>query len=302
MATSIKNFETISDFNQMLGVDTLHPLVSVICLDNSKPMHHLRHTMSFYAIFLKDEKNCDIVYGRKHYDYDQGSVVCLAPGQVIGIEDTGEIFQPKGWALFFDPQLIHGTQLGQNIHSYHFFTYEVNEALHLSNDERQTFILCLQQIRQELQNNVDHLSKRLISSYIEILLNYCQRFYERQFNTRREANSDVLMRFEQLLNKYFEGNNAMINGLPTVNYCASKLFLSANYFGDLIKKETGKTPRDYITAKILQTIKSRLAHTDKSITQIADELGFQYPQHLSKFFKKETGYSPINYRKQILNT
>ena len=252
---NILNVETVTEYNDMLGVETLHPLVSVIDLSEAKPMRHMRHTFSFYVIFLKEEKNCELIYGRQRYDYQKGSVVCLAPGQVIGVEDTGEIFQPKGYALCFDPELIRGTTLGRHIAEYTYFSYEVNEALHLSDRERALFIDCLEKIRLELEHAIDRLSKRLISTSIELLLDYCLRFYERQFVTRQNVNSDILIRFESLLNGYFTSGIAKQKGLPTVKYCANELCLSPNYFGDLIKKETGKTAQEYIQFKVMDIAK-----------------------------------------------
>ena len=298
MKTDLLNIETITEYDDMLGVETLHPQVSVIDLSKAKPMHHLRHTFSFYVIFLKDEKNCDLIYGRQRYDYQKGSVICLAPGQVIGIEDTGEEFQPQGYALCFHPDLIRGTNLGRSIKEYTFFSYEVNEALHLSERERHTFIDCLMNIQEELQHSIDRLSKRLIANHIGLLLNYCLRFYERQFITRQNANRDILTRFERFLNLYFADENAMQKGLPTVKYCAAELCLSPNYFGDLIKKETGKTALEYIHDKIIDIAKERLLLPDHSISEVAYQLGFQYPQHFTRVFKKATGMTPHEYRKQ----
>lgn len=298
MKTDLLNIETTTEYDDMLGVETLHPQVSVIDLSKAKPMHHLRHTFSFYVIFLKDEKNCDLIYGRQRYDYQKGSVICLAPGQVIGIEDTGEEFQPQGYALCFHLDLIRGTNLGRSIKEYTFFSYEVNEALHLSERERHTFIDCLMNIQEELQHSIDRLSKRLIANHIELLLNYCLRFYERQFITRQNANRDILTRFERFLNLYFADENAMQKGLPTVKYCAAELCLSPNYFGDLIKKETGKTALEYIQDKIIDIAKERLLLPDHSISEVAYQLGFQYPQHFTRVFKKATGMTPHEYRKQ----
>lgn len=296
MKTSLLNIETVTEYDDMLGVETLHPLVSVIDLSQAKPMHHMRHTFSFYVIFLKDEKNCDLIYGRQRYDYQKGSVVCLAPGQVIGIEDTGETFQPQGYALCFHPDLIRGTNLGRSIKEYTFFSYEVNEALHLSERERHIFIDCLQNIQEELQHSVDRMSKRLITNHIELLLNYCLRFYERQFITRQDAHRDILTRFETFLDQYFTGDNAAQKGLPSVKHCASELCLSTNYFGDLIKKETGRTALEYIQDKIISIAKEQLLLPSESISQIAYQLGFQYPQHFTRVFKKATGMTPNEYR------
>lgn len=296
MENRLLNIETVSEYNDMLGVETLHPQVSVIDLSKACPMRHMKHTFSFYVVFLKDEKNCNLIYGRQRYDYSKGSVICLAPGQVIGIEDTGEEFQPQGYALCFHPDLIRGTNLGRNMNEYTFFSYEVNEALHLSERERNTFIDCLQKIRQELQHSIDRLSKRLIANNIELLLNYCLRFYERQFETRHDTNHDILTRFETLLECYFAGDNAQQKGLPSVKYCASELCLSPNYFGDLIKKETGRTALEYIQNKIISIAKERLLIPSNSISQTAYGLGFQYPQHFTRVFKKATGITPNEYR------
>lgn len=299
MDKKLLNIETISEYNDMLGVETLHPLVSVIDLSRSKPMKHMRHTFSFYVVFLKDEKNCDLLYGRQRYDYQKGSVIALAPGQVIGIEDTGEEFQPQGWALCFHPDLIRGTTLGRNMKEYSYFSYEVNEALHLSEKERTVFIDCLEKIQHELQYAIDRLSKRLIATNIELLLDYCLRFYERQFVTRNQVNHDILTRFERLLDDYFTGEQAGQNGLPSVKQCANQLFLSPNYFGDLIKKETGRTAQEYIQSKLINIAKERVLDPSKSLSQVAYDLGFQYPQHFTRLFKKLVGQTPNEYRARI---
>lgn len=299
MNKEILNIETISEYNDMLGIETLHPAVSVIDLSKAKPMKHLRHTFSFYTMYLKDEKNCDLLYGRQKYDYQKGSVVCLAPGQVIGIEDTGEVFQPKGWALCFHPDIIRGTPLGRIIKEYTFFSYEVNEALHLSTREREEYLSCLDKISHELEHNIDHLSKRLISSNIQLLLDYCLRFYERQFITRSNVNNDIIIKFDNLLDDYFSDETTERNGLPSVKYCAGRMCLSPNYFGDLIKKETGKSAQEYIQFKMIDIAKERVLDISKSISQIAYELGFQYPQHFTRVFKKLEGQTPNEYRNSI---
>ena len=298
MAEKLLNIATVTEYNDMLGVETLHPLVSVIDLSKAKPMHHLRHTFSFYTIYLKDEVNCEILYGRGKYDYRKGSVICLAPGQVIGIEDNGEEFQPKGWALCFDTELIHGTSLGRGIKEYSFFSYNVNEALHLSEQERVIFLDCLNKISMELRHSIDRLSRRLIATNIELLLNYCLRFYERQFITREAAHSDVLARFEELIDNYINSSRPLTEGLPTVRWCASQLCLSPNYFGDLIKKETGRNAKEYIQSKIIELAKERLLAQSKSISEIAYSLGFQYPQHFTRLFRNIVGISPKQYRTQ----
>lgn len=299
MSDGLLNIRTITEYNDMLGVETRHPLVSVINLYETRPMRHMRHTFSFYAVYLKDEKNCEITYGRQKYDYSSGSVVCLAPGQVIGIEDTGETFQPKGYALLFHPDIIHGTSLGHAMKDYTFFSYNVNEALHLADNERATFIDCLKKIDDEFAHQPDRLSKRLISKNIELLLDYCLRFYNRQFITRQQAGNGVVSRFDTLLDDYVNSGRMCIDGIPSVKYCAEQLCLSPNYFGDLIKKETGKTPQEHIRSKVIEAVKEQLMSTRQSLSEIAYAMGFEYPQHMTRMFKKETGMSPNEYRKEF---
>ncbi len=297
MDKNIINIETIDEYNRILGIETHNPLVSVIDFSKAKPMHHLKSIMGFYAVFLKEVKCGDLIYGRQRYDYQAGTVVCLAPGQVIGVEDNGEVFQPKGWALLFHPDLIRGTSLGRTMREYRFFSYESNEALHLSDRERMVFMDCLQKIQDEIQHDIDRMSRRIITKGIEMLLDYCLRFYERQFITRENVNSDILTRFEDLLDNYFaDKDNAHHQGLPSVKYCATQLCLSPNYFGDLIKKETGITAQDYIQAKIMNIAKERVLDPTKSISQISYDLGFQYPQHFTRMFKKSVGQTPSEYR------
>lgn len=300
METKLLNIETVAEYNDMLGVETRHPLVSVIDLTKAKPMRHLRHTFGFYTVFLKEAKCGDLIYGRQYYDYQEGTVVCLAPGQVIGIEDNGETFQPKGWALCFHPDLIRGTSLGSHIKEYSYFSYEVNEALHLSQQEREIFVDCLHKISHELEHSIDRLSRRLIATNIELLLDYCLRFYERQFITREHVNNDILTRFETLLDRYFESGRAQQEGLPSVKWCAGELCLSPNYFGDLMKKETGKTAQEHIQFKLIDIAKELVLNPGRSISQISYELGFQYPQHFTRMFKKVVGMTPNEYREKTV--
>ena len=292
----IIHIENIFQYNERVGVETLHPLVSVIDMSQARRLSHQRQTYGFYTVFLKEVKCGDMIYGREYYDYQEGTIVCLAPGQVIGFEDNGEVFQPKGWALLFHPDLIRGTSLGRNMKNYTFFSYEVNEALHLSEQERQVVVDCLRRIRHELQHGVDRHSKTIIAMNIELLLDYCVRFYERQFITRNEVNRDILVRFENVLDEYFVSDRPQQIGLPSVGYCAGKLHLSPNYFGDLIKKETGRTAQEHIQMKLIDLAKERVFDTGKSISEIAYELGFKYPQHFTRLFKRIVGQTPNKYR------
>lgn len=296
MEKKIVNIDSVDAYNKLLGLETLHPLVSVIDMSAAGRIKHMRHAFGLYVIFLKEVKCGDLRYGRHYYDYQEGTLVCVAPGQVVGVEDNGEVFQPKGRALVFHPDLIRGTSLGQRIKEYTFFSYESNEALHLSERERAMVIECLDKIRHELEHAIDRHSKRLIAINIELLLDYCLRFYERQFITRSEVNRDVLTRFERLLDDYFAGDRALQEGLPSVKYCAGELCLSPNYFGDMVKKETGKTAQEYIQLKLVDSAKERVLDPDKTISQVAYEMGFQYPQHFTRLFKKVVGCTPNEYR------
>lgn len=296
--TGILQVDSVCQYNEMMGVETLHPLVGVIDLSKCSPRRYVRYSVGFYTIFLKEVKCGDIRYGRSYYDYQEGTLVFLAPGQVIGIEDNGQTYQPKGWALTFHPDLLRGTELGRTIKEYSYFSYEVNEALHLSEQERQTVVECLQNIESELRRTIDKHSRPLIVSNITLLLNYCMRFYERQFVTRNHINRDVLSKFERLLDEYFQSGGPEKNGLPSVRYFADRLCLSSNYFGDLIKRETGRSAQEQIQAHVIGLAKDRLFDLGKSISQIAYELGFQYPQHFSRMFKKAVGKTPLEYRSQ----
>lgn len=293
----IQKFNTIDEYNKTMRVETLHPLVSII--DLSKASHPEEypegHSFGFYTIFLKDVNCGNIKYGRNYYDYQEGTLVFLAPDQVVKIENRLP-HQPKGWALLFHPDLIRGTTLGRTIKEYTFFSYEVREALHLSEQERQTVMECFYNIQSELHHNIDKHSQRLIVSNIELFLNYCTRFYDRQFITRKHVNSDVLSRFETLLNNYFKSEMPQQIGLPSVKYCAGELHFSANYLGDLLKKETGKSAQEHIQLHLIEVAKEKMFEKNKSVSEIAYELGFEYPQYFSRLFKKRVGVSPNEYR------
>jgi len=280
----------------MMGLDTLHPLVSIIDFAKLKPFVFKKTQINLYAIFLKDIKCGNITYGINNYDYEEGTLIFISPGQVYGIDSNGEKRQAAGNAIIFHPDLIHGTSLGKNIKDYTFFSYEVNEALHLSAREREVINDTIEKIRYELEHPIDAHSKTLIVSYIELFLNYSKRFYERQFNTRNHVNKDVLVRFEKILDEYFSSEKPLEFGSPSVSYCAERLFLSPNYLGDLLKKETGKSALEHIQLKMIDVAKEKIYDSSKSISDIAYELGFKYPQHFTRMFKKSVGMSPNEYR------
>ena len=297
MDNSIISLDSVDKYNRLFGLETLHPLVSVVDLSQaSKSPTHFTINYGVYALYLKETVCGDIRYGKQTYDYQEGTITSFAPGQVAEIE-MAEGVKPKAYGILFHPDLIKGTPLGSEIKRYSFFSYKSNEALHISDDEKKIIMDCLSKIQMELEHAIDRLSKRLIAGNIQLLLDYCLRFYERQFNTRAVVNKDILSRFESLLDDYFDNGRTRTEGLPTVKYFADKVFLSPNYFGDLIKKETGKTAQAYIQTRLIDAAKEMIAGSDKTMSQIAYELGFQYSQHFNRLFKKNVGYTPNEYRR-----
>lgn len=296
MKEEVIELDTVDKYNKFFGVETYHPMVTVVDLSKiTQPAQPFTINYGIYALFLKDTLCGDITYGRQPYDYQEGTIVCFAPGQVASIH-AQEGTRPTGYGLLFHPDFIRGTQLGHDIRNYSFFSYEAREALHLSEEERHTVIDCLHKIDMELRRPADKHSRRLITANIGLLLDYCMRFYERQFTTREASNKDIIVRFEQLLDEYFDGQTPQEEGLPTVKYFAERVFLSPNYFGDMISKQTGKTASEYIQSKVVERAKDMLLSTTKPMSEIAYSLGFQYPQHMSRMFKRVVGHSPNEYR------
>lgn len=293
----IIKMDSVDVYNELYGLETLHPLVTVVDLTKARNVvNHVRMNYGIYALYLKERKSCDIKYGRRHYDYQEGTIVCFAPGQLAQTETVEDEVRPEVYGLLFHPDLIRGTTLGRNIEKYTFFSYAVNEALHLSKSERQTIMNCLHEIQSELEHAIDKHSRELLCMNIELLLSHCLRFYERQFITREVANTDILVKFERLLAGYFQDKLPQSEGLPTVGYFADKLCLSPNYFGDLIKKETGISAIEHIQNKLMDMAKERILGTDDTMSEISYELGFQYPQHFGRLFKQKVGCTPNEYR------
>jgi len=286
--------DSIDAYNKLYGLATYHPLVSVIDLKEAKrSVNHIRMSYGVYALFLKNGVNCSIKYGRRQYDYQEGTVVSFSPGQVVDVEMEKDEFAPDVIGLLFHPDLIYGTPLGEKISSFNFFGYSQMEALHLSEDERSRFLDCLDRVKEETQHPVDSHSAALISANIQVLLEYLHRFYDRQFITRHKINSEVVKRFEQELKSYFGTPRQTI---PNVAYFAEKVNLTPGYFGDLIRKETGSTPKDLISLHLISVAKQRLVNTNDDVSVIAYGLGFEYPAHFSRMFKRVTGQSPTDYR------
>ena len=290
--------QTISELHEIAGFEKpKHPLVTVI--DYSKvnvidTPEHGSFICSFYSINFKN--HCSFVYGRQAFDHKEGTLHCTAPEQVITFDRKKEEGSTEGWGLYFHPELIRNTSLGKKIHEYSFFLYTENEALHLSDHEKQTLLSILKQMEKEYNTNIDHYSHDLIITNIELLLNYCKRYYGRQFITRTNQNKDILVRFETFISDYFNSGQLKNNGLPTVKQCAEKMNLSPNYFSDLLKSETGKNAQEHIHYHLLEKAKTLLKNSNRTINEIAYELGFEYPQNFSKLFKKKVGTTPTLYR------
>jgi AraC-like DNA-binding protein len=291
------DLESISDLHDLVQYPRpRHPLISVI--DHTdfyarRPKGNALFRFGFYTISCKKFEGL-LYYGKSHYDFREGSLLFTAPGQVIG--SGPDIKVDEGWALFIHPDLLHGTDLGKKMHQYSFFNYEVNEALHISEEESKIIKDCVDKIAREYTQSIDKHTQGVIVSNIELLLNYCNRFYDRQFYTRAKVNTDVVQRFEALLKNYFSQSTLIESGLPAVTYFASKLNLSPNYLSDLLQKFTGKSTVEHIHLELVDKAKSLLWGTESSISEIAYELGFEYPSHFTKIFKAKTGKSPSEYR------
>lgn len=298
---NILDINTVGDYLALRKQEVLHPMVGFVNFDEvveeGKAIHgYDAIRFNCYAVFLKDAMGCKLKYGGKDYDYDEGSLVFVGPGQVVGLTYDDPNYRPEGYALLFHPDLLLGSELGHKIQAYSFFSYSVKEALHLSIKERKVVLSVFDKIQYELDQNLDKHSKKLIVANIELFLDYSLRFYDRQFLTRELAHQSSLENFDVLLNDYFNSEKPYKHGLPSVSYFAEYLHLSANYFGDLVKKETGYSAQEYIQNKLITIAKEKVFDPNKSISEIAYELGFKYPQHFSRLFKQKVGYSPNEFR------
>ena len=290
---------TVQDFNDYQGMETLHPLVSVVHVENTEHIKECVMHYGLYAIYLKENKGCKISYGRTPYDFDEMTVTSFAPGQVVNVEPNPDVPFAKFTALVFHPDLLNRTALGRQISRYEFFGYSSTEALHLSAQEVEVFRGVLTMIEQELHRAIDKHTRELIVSNIELLLNYCLRFYDRQFITREEINHSVVKKFIELLDKYIS-TKALRDGLPTVAYFADKCCLSNGYFGNLVRVETGRTAKDIISDHLLAHAKQLLNDEMMTVTMISNRLGFEYPQHFVRFFKSHIGKTPSAYRNALI--
>lgn len=293
-------FDTIQQINDYYGVPTLHPMVSVIHLERYNENESSKYQVYYgvYAIWLKETKGCNLSYGRTPYNFDEETVTSFEPGQTITVEVTDKSIRPRCVGLFFHPDFLQRTNLGRNIRRYEFFSYRSSEALHLSEAEVIVFKQVIDMIDMEMKHSIDNHTRELIISNIELLLNYCLRFYDRQFVTREEINHSVVKQFDVLLSEFIR-ERASTEGLPTVNYFADKCCLSTGYFGQLVKMETGRTAKDFINDYLVIAAKEYLNDEQLTVNRVGELLGFEYPQHFVRFFKQHTGMTPSEYRCSI---
>ncbi|MGX1929343.1 helix-turn-helix domain-containing protein [Flagellimonas sp. 2504JD4-2] len=296
----IIHIKSITEANSMFGMPPpKHPLVSVIWAKDLPHFHEfegVRINTNLFAVSLKDGITGSMGYGRNSYDFTEGMMVFSKPNQVMTFEEKNVEEDAKGWLLVFHPDLIRKSELGRTIDNYSFFDYEVHEALHLSDEEKATLTDLVLKIETEINQNIDKHSQKLIIANIELILDYCNRYYDRQFYVRTNLHQDHISEFESLLKDYFISEKPSELGLPTVRYCGERLNMSPNYLSDLLKKETGMSAKEHINAFIVNKAKNKLLGSTDSVSEIAYSLGFEYPQHFSKLFKSKTGMSPVKYR------
>ena len=290
--------DSLKTYNELYGLKTSHPLIGVLDLkDATKIVNHIEMKFEVYALFLKQGTQCTLKYGRKSYDYQDGTIVSLAPGQVVVLDDEKDELGPKVVGLMFHPDLLYGTPLASKLKDFEFFSFSPTESLHLSEKEREKFNFYIDLIREELERPIDSHTASVLSAHIQLLLEHLDRFYDRQFITRHKVNTDIVSQFQLNLQNYFKENE--IVNIPNVGYFAEKAFLTTGYFSHLIKKETGMSPKDLISLRLIDEAKRRLIETNQDISVIAYSLGFDYPAHFSRLFKKLTGFTPKEYRFKV---
>ncbi len=296
----IIKIKSISEVHDFYGfAKPKHPLVSVLPIDErmtNVDYGDASYTFDFYQISLKEGMKGALSYGRNSYDFQEGTITFIQPNQTVKVNQSADYQGSSGWTLIFHPDLIRKSELGKTIENYSFFNYEVSEALHLSDEEKQSITELVRKIEKEYEQNIDKHSQEIIIANIEMILKYCKRYYDRQFYTRTNLNKDVISKFEQVIREYYQSDKPTEHGVLSVKYCAQELSMSSNYLGDLIKNETGRNAKDHIQDYIIEKAKTKIVGTNESVSEIAYALGFEYPQGFNKLFKARTGMSPSKYR------
>lgn len=299
MNNNIFRSKSIAELLKGMGLGKpTHPLIAIIDsakLSYGEELIGMRFSSDMYCIALKDA-GCGIDYGRNHYDFTEGALIFTAPGQVFTVTKAQALNQSQGWMLYFHPDLIRNTSLGEKIDQYSFFNYEVHEALYLSEQEEEILTQVIKLIENEINQRIDNHSQQVLVSNIELILNYSVRFYERQMNTRSAQISDVITKVEKLLKEYYQNNDLIKVGQPTIQYLADKCHLSPSYLSDVLSKETGRSAKDHINDFLIDKAKHLLLSSSDSISGIAYSLGFNYPHYFSRIFKQKTGKTPQEYR------
>lgn len=295
----IERSHSISEIHEVFNIEKpTHPLISVIDVaqvEYGEERIGMKYTSDLYCIALKDA-SCGLDYGRNHYDFSEGTLIFTGPDQVMSVRKAQKRGSIQGSMLYFHPDLIRNTTLGSKIDDYSFFSYDVHEALHLSDQEESIITQCMNMIQQEISERIDNHSQQVLVSNIELLLNYCSRYYDRQFNTRTTHHQDTVSKVENLLKEYYKSGNLLEYGLPSIQYLAEECHVSQNYLSDLLKKETGKSAKDHINDFLVDKAKNLLLGSDDSVSGIAYRLGFNYPHYFSRLFKAKTGMTPQEYR------
>ena len=291
---------SVSQVHKFYGYEKpKHPLVTVLPINDEMTNYDYgdaTYVFDLYHISLKLGISGSMVYGRNSYDFEEGTMVFMQPDQAIKVDNSEDLKGSSGWTLIFHPDLIRKSELGKVIDKYSFFSYGVHEALHLSDEEQQSLTALVQKIEKEYNQNIDRHSQELIVSNIKLLLDYCTRYYDRQFYTRTNFNQDFVAKFEALLKDYYNSDKPTELGVPTVKYCGDALNMSSHYLSDMLRKETGKSAQEHIYSQVINKAKTRLLNSTDRVGQIAYSLGFDYPQHFSKLFKAKTGMTPMEYR------
>ena len=296
--TKILHVQSVNDYARYIGAQELHQLVSVIHYDELTQMRHSLNRYEVYGMFLNDGILPELTYGTIQYTMPQHTLMCVSPGQIGGRTDTGEIVHASGWALLFDPKILHDTFLGSQMSRYHFFSYDTSEPLLMTDEERLTIVNCFVQLREELSSKQYIHQEQIIASFLSLILEYCGRFYSRQFKSQGAGENGLLHRLEQVLTTYYTQQLHQTQGLPTVRYCASQLCLSTGYFGDLIKEATGETATVYIHRYVMARA-NELLRSGKNISQTAFDLGFQTTAHFSRLYKQINGFSPSALKENV---